>query len=108
MISRLSSRSLFRPVAACGSARSDVRSDVLSITPPSGPSLLESSARSQDVDHEVQRVGPLDAGVLVALVAVAEVRRDGEHHPAADGTAYERLVPALHDRADPDLEGRRL
>ena len=66
------------------------------------------SGRGEDVDDEVQRVGALDAGVLVALLAVAEVRRDREQHPAADRLADEGLVPALDDGADADRERRRL
>src|SRR6478735_3026143 len=97
MISRLSSRSLFLLVDACASP-----------AVVTAASLLDPSARGEDVDDEVQRVGALDARVLVALLAVAEVRRDGEEHPAADGAAHQGLVPALDDGAGTDLERRRL
>ena len=43
----------------------------------------------------------LDAGLRVALLAVAEVRRDREHHPAADRWPTRRLVPALDDLPAP-------
>src|SRR4051812_32008950 len=101
MISRLRSRSLFLLLDACASPPtvSDVFTDA---------SLLDPSARGEDVDEEVQRVGALDAGVLVAFLAVAEIRRDRQEHPAADGATDQGLVPALDDGAGTDLERRRL
>src|SRR5215207_4641178 len=102
MMSRLSSRSLFLLVAACVS--------IVTLSPSSGHPARKSgrpgSARGQDVDHEVERVGALDARLLVALLAVAEVRRDREQDAAADGPAHEGLVPALDHGADADLERR--
>src|SRR6476661_9172430 len=55
------------------------------------------SAGAEDVDHEEQRVGALDAGGLVALLAVAVGRRDLEDHARAHGAPDEPLVPALDD-----------
>src|SRR6188768_2408738 len=101
MISRLSSRSLFLLVDACASP--PTFSTVFTTA-----SLLDPSARGEDVDEEVQRVGALDARVHVAVLAVAEVRRYREEHPAADRAAHEGLVPALDDGAGADLERRRL
>ena len=57
--------------------------------------------RPEDVDHEVQRVGALDARLGVAPAAVAVGRRDREDHPAADLAADERLVPARDDLPTP-------
>src|SRR3954454_14693285 len=85
MMSRLSSRSLFATA-------------MLLI-------LADRSGRGEDVDHEVQRVGPLDARLGVALGAVPVGRRDGEDHPAAHGRAHEGLVPAGDDLAGADREG---
>src|SRR4051794_41104856 len=89
MISRLSRRSLFLLVVL-----------VMLLILPDG------SGCSQDVDHEVQRVGPLDAGLGVAGLAVALGRRDREHDPAADLDADQGLVPARDDLADADGERR--
>src|SRR6478736_5217591 len=88
MISRFSRRSLFLPVVLL----------MLLILP-------DGSGCSQDVDHEVQRVGALDAGLVVALLAVAVGRGDREDHPAADRRADQSLVPAGHDLAHTDGEG---
>src|SRR3954463_9232026 len=72
------------------------------------PILPDRSGCGQDVDHEVQRVGALDARLGVAGRAVPLGRRDREDHPAADGRADQRLVPAGDDLADTDAERRRL
>src|SRR3954468_24032683 len=92
MINKLSRRSLFLPVMLL----------MLLILP-------DGSGCSQDVDHEVQRVGALDAGLRVALRAITVGRGDREDHPAADRGADEGLVPARDDLTDADRErGRRL
>src|ERR1700760_920493 len=66
--------------------------------------------RVDDVDHEQQRVVALYAGLGPPGAAVALGRRDGEHHPAADGLADQALVPAWDDllgrRADGEAERR--
>src|SRR6476620_2414450 len=90
MMSRLSSRSLLRAAIAL----------MLS----SSPSVCCGSAGREDVDDEVERVGALDAGLRLALAAVALLRRDGQQHPAADLLADEGLVPAGDDLAGADAE----
>src|SRR5437868_6817826 len=90
MISRFRRRSLYLPV-------------VLLML----PILPDGSGCSQDVDHEVQRVGALDACLGVALGAVALRRRDHQDHPATDLRADQGLVPAADDLPDADRERRR-
>src|ERR1700760_372907 len=98
MISRLSRRSVL--VALTVHSPTDYR------TRPD-PSC---SGSPDDVDHEVQRVGPLDAGLGGALRPVAVLRRDREDHLGADVLADQGAVPALDHLAGPDLElcGRTL
>src|SRR3954452_14119697 len=90
MISRLRSRSLFPAVM---------------------PPILWGGSRlrgAQDVDHEDQGGVGRDPAVGAAVGAVAERRRDLQHHPGADRDAVEALVPALDDGAGADAERRRL
>src|SRR3954451_20349449 len=96
MMSRLSRRSVFDALLTCG-----LIGDSVTTWPP------WCSGGAEDVDHEVQRVGALDAGARLALLAVALVGRDREDHPAAHLLADERLVPAGDHRTGPDAEGRR-
>src|SRR5690349_4338079 len=84
-MSRLSSRSL------------------LFTTPPP-----DRSADAQDVDHEDQRVGALDLGALVALGAVAQLRRNDEENAAPRLDALQSPIPALDDVADADDDGSGL
>src|SRR6478736_4601983 len=96
MMSRLSSRSVLDALLTCG-----LIGDSVTTWPPwwsGGP---------EDVDHEVERVGALDAGGRLALRAVTVLGRDRDHHPRADRLADEGLVPALDDTADADREGGR-
>src|SRR5688572_10213955 len=95
MMSRLKSRSVFLLVCmpwSCSVMRRERRA------------ARGGSERGEDVDDEVQRVGALDARLLVAFLAVAELRRHGEDDPAADRDALEALVPALDDPARAELE----
>src|SRR3954454_10354962 len=97
MMSRLSRRSVFDALLTCG-----LIGDSATTWAPwwsGGP---------EDVDHEVQRVGALDAGGRLALGAVAVLRRDRDHDAAADLLAHQGLVPALDDAAHPDRERREV
>src|SRR3954454_24534379 len=93
MISRLSRRSVLDALLTCG-----LIEDSVTTWPPwwsGGP---------EDVDHEVQRVGALDAGGRSPLRAVAVRGRDRDEDLAADLLADQGLVPALDDAAHPDRE----
>ena len=65
---------------------------------------------TEDVDHEDQGVGALDARLGAAGLAVAVSGRDDQHDPAAHGLADQALVPAGDDlaRGGPDGEAERL
>ena len=60
--------------------------------------LSSSEVRTQDVDHEHQGRARRDV-LALALVAVAELRRDDEHDAAADGDSVETLDPAVDEAA---------
>src|SRR5689334_8809692 len=81
---------------------------VPSLSCPAPRPVPAGSGGAEDVDDEEERVGALDAGLLVALVAVAVGRRDLEDHARADGAAHETLVPPGDDLADADRELSRL
>src|SRR3954470_16705522 len=97
MMSRLSRRSVFDALLTCGL----IGDSVTTWTP-------WCSGGAEDVDHEVQRVGALDARGRLALLAVALLRRDREDHAAAHLLADECLVPAGDHRAGADREAGRL
>src|SRR3954468_3458041 len=97
MISRLSRRSVLDALLTCG-----IIEDSVTTWPPwwsGGP---------EDVDHEVQRVGALDAGGRLSLRAVAVLGRDRDDDLAADLLSDQGLVPALHDMAHADGERREV
>src|ERR1035438_6794162 len=48
----------------------------------------------EDVDHEHQRVGALDARLRLPGTSVTVSRRNGAQHAAAHGLALQALVPA--------------
>src|SRR6476659_6131865 len=96
MISRLSRRSVFDALLTWG-----LTGDSVTTWSP------WCSGGAEDVDHEVQRVGALDPGVGLALLAVALLRRDREDHPAAHLLTDERLVPPGDHGAGADGEGGR-
>src|ERR1700722_17074710 len=76
-------------------------------TPAACSALLEGV---DDVDHEHQAVGALDARVGIPGRAVAFSRRDRDPHPAAYGLYLQALVPArdhlLGRRADEETKRR--
>src|SRR5690242_14842786 len=90
VMSRLRRRSLFR-------------ADTLTTLPLS---QRGSAADTQQVDDEHERVVALDVDLRVALLAVAVLRRDHQHHAAADLLAREPLDPALDQAGVGELEGR--
>src|SRR6478735_1624749 len=100
MMSRLSRRSLFPAVIprSCHLSLAGVRAERAS---------RSGSGSREDVDDEHQRVGALDAGLLVAGLAVTELRGDREDHPGTDRDPVEGLVPALDDLAGTDPERGR-
>src|SRR4051794_16372470 len=102
MISRLSRRSLFCAVMSALSSR--LSSGLWSPGNSRPDHHTRGSGGAKDVDHEHQRIGALDAGLLVAGLAVAELGRDREHDPGADRDPFQRLVPALDDLAGADAE----
>src|SRR6478609_2663394 len=98
MMSRLSRRSVFDALLACG-----LTGDSVTTWPP------WCSGGAEDVDHEVQRVGALDARGGLALRPVALLRGDREDQAAAHLLADEGLVPPGDHLAGADAEaGGRL
>src|SRR5690348_6913244 len=99
MMSRLSRRSVLVALTCdtpCGSG---------------GACRSSCSGGPDDVDHEVQRVGALDARLGVAGLAVAVGRRDRDEDLAADALTGERLHPAGDDSPgagdEPEARGVR-
>jgi 2-polyprenyl-6-methoxyphenol hydroxylase-like FAD-dependent oxidoreductase len=70
---------------------------------PTGRALVG----GEDVDHEDQGVGALDAYLRGPGGAVTLGRRDDKQHAAADGLADKAGVPALDDLALADRDGQR-
>src|SRR6478672_3878997 len=91
MMSRLSRRSVLDALLVCG-----LIGDSVTTWPP------WCSGGAEDVDHEVQRVGALDAGGRLALLAVALLGRDREDQAATHLLADEGLVPPGDHLAGPD------
>src|SRR5215213_1851528 len=65
------------------------------------------SGGPDDVDHEVEGVGALDACIRGARLAVAVLWRDRHQYLATDMLADQCVVPALDHRTCADLEGGR-
>src|SRR5690349_5076144 len=91
-MSRLSRRSLFR-------------ADTLTTLPSN---RVGSAADTQQVDDEDEGVLAGHVDGRVALLAVAVLGRDHQHHAAADRLALEALEPALDQSRVGELEARRL